>query len=56
MLQNAHSEAEQALAQAQERIEQEREQVYAEADRQMPKLVSALARQLLKGDTAGEEW
>ena len=56
VLQNAHSEAEQALVQAQERIEQEREQVYAEADRQMPELVSALARQLLKGDTAGEEW
>lgn len=55
VLQNAHSEAEQALAQAQERIEQEREQVYAEADRQMPELVSALARQLLRGDTAGEE-
>lgn len=55
VLQNAQNEAEQALAQAHKRIEQEREQVCAEADRQMPELVSALTRQLLGGDAAGEE-
>ena len=38
-----------------ERIEQERQQVCADAREQLPQLVSVLTRQLLSGDAGGEE-
>ena len=46
---------EKALQEANQRIEQERRQVCADAQEQLPQLVSILAQQLLSGDTGGEE-
>ena len=55
VLENAQKEADQALREARERIDRERNEVQADAAEQMPQLVSALARQLLSGGADREE-
>ena len=55
VLENAQKEANKALQEADKRIDGERRQVCADAEEQMPQLVSALARQLLSGGADGEE-
>ena len=54
-LDSAQKEANEALQEANKRIEQERRQVCADAQEQLPQLVSVLTRQLLSGDAGGEE-
>lgn len=55
VLESTQKETNKALQEANQRIEQERRQVCADAQEQMPQLVSILAQQLLSGDTGGEE-
>ena len=55
VLESTQKETNKALQEANPRIEQERRQVYADAQEQLPQLVSILAQQLLSGDTGGEE-
>lgn len=55
VLESTQKETNKALQEANQRIEQERRQVCADAQEQLPQLVSILARQLLSGDTGGEE-
>ena len=55
VLESTQKETNKALQEANQRIEQERRQVYADAQEQLPQLVSILAQQLLSGDTGGEE-
>ena len=55
VLESTQKETNKALQEANQRIEQERRQVCAEAQEQLPQLVSILAQQLLSGDTGGEE-
>ena len=55
VLDSAQKEANEALQEANKRIEQERRQVCADAQEQLPLLVSVLTRQLLSGDAGGEE-
>ncbi len=55
VLESTQKEINKALQEANQRIEQERRQVCADAQEQMPQLVSMLAQQLLSGDTGGEE-
>ena len=55
VLESTQRETNKALQEANQRIEQERRQVYADAQEQLPQLVSILAQQLLSGDTGGEE-
>lgn len=55
VLENTQKEADQALREARERIDRERNEVQADAAEQMPQLVSALARQLLSGGADREE-
>ena len=52
---STQKETNKALQEANQRIEQERRQVCADAQEQLPQLVSILAQQLLSGDTGGEE-
>ena len=54
-LESTQKETNKALQEANQRIEQERRQVCADAQEQLPQLVSILAQQLLSGDTGGEE-
>ena len=55
VLESTQKETHKALQEANQRIEQERRQVCADAQEQLPQLVSILAQQLLSGDTGGEE-
>ena len=55
VLVSTQKETNKALQEANQRIEQERRQVCADAQEQLPQLVSMLAQQLLSGDTGGEE-
>ena len=55
VLESTQKETNKALQEANQRIEQERRQVCADAQEQLPQLVSILAQQLLSGDTGGEE-
>lgn len=55
VLDSAQKEANEALQEANQRIEQERRQMCADAQEQLPQLVSILAQQLLSGDAGGEE-
>lgn len=55
VLESTQKETNKALQEANQCIEQERRQVYADAQEQLPQLVSILAQQLLSGDTGGEE-
>lgn len=55
VLESTQKEINKALQEANQRIEQERRQVFADAQEQLPQLVSILAQQLLSGDTGGEE-
>ena len=55
VLESTRKETNKALQEANQRIEQERRQVCADAQEQLPQLVSILAQQLLSGDTGGEE-
>lgn len=55
VLESTQKETNKALQEANQRIEQERRQACADAQEQLPQLVSILARQLLSGDTGGEE-
>lgn len=55
VLESTQKETNKALREANQRIEQERRQVCADAQEQLPQLVSILAQQLLSGDTGGEE-
>ena len=55
VLESTQKEINKALQEANQRIEQERRQVCADAQEQLPQLVSILAQQLLSGDTDGEE-
>ena len=55
VLESTQKETNKALQEANQRIEQERRQVCAAAQEQLPQLVSILAQQLLSGDTGGEE-
>ena len=55
VLESTQKETNTALQEANQRIEQERRQVCADAQEQLPQLVSILAQQLLSGDTGGEE-
>ena len=55
VLESTQKETNNALQEANQRIEQERRQVCADAQEQLPQLVSILAQQLLSGDTGGEE-
>lgn len=55
VLESTQKEINKALQEANQRIEQERQQVCADAQEQLPQLVSILAQQLLSGDTGGEE-
>lgn len=55
VLESTQKETNKALQEANQRIEQERRQVCADAREQLPQLVSILAQQLLSGDTGGEE-
>ena len=55
VLESTQKETNKALQEANRRIEQERRQVCADAQEQLPQLVSILAQQLLSGDTGGEE-
>ncbi len=55
VLESTRKETNKALQEAIQRIEQERRQVCADAQEQLPQLVSILAQQLLSGDTGGEE-
>ena len=55
VLESTQKETNKALQEANQRIEQERRQVCADAQEQLPQLVSILAQQLLRGDTGGEE-
>lgn len=56
VLESTQKEINKALQEANQRIEQERRQMCADAQEQLPQLVSMLAQQLLSGDTGGEEW
>lgn len=55
VLESTQKETNKALQEANQRIEQERRQVCADAQEQLPQMVSILAQQLLSGDTGGEE-
>lgn len=55
VLESTQKEINKALQEANQRIEQERRQVCADAQEQLPQLVSILAQQLLSDDTGGEE-
>lgn len=55
VLESTQKETNKALQEANQRIEQERRQVCADAQEQLPQLVSILVQQLLSGDTGGEE-
>lgn len=55
VLESTQKETNKALQEANQRIEQERRQVCADAQEQLPQLVSILAQRLLSGDTGGEE-
>lgn len=55
VLESTQKETNKALQEANQRIEQERRQVCADAQEQLSQLVSILAQQLLSGDTGGEE-
>ena len=55
VLESTQKETNKPLQEANQRIEQERRQVCADAQEQLPQLVSILAQQLLSGDTGGEE-
>lgn len=55
VLESTQKETNKALQEANQRIEQERRQVCADAQEQLPQLVSILAQQLLSGGTGGEE-
>ena len=55
VLESTQKETNKALQEANQRIEQERRQECADAQEQLPQLVSILAQQLLSGDTGGEE-
>ena len=55
VLESTQKETNKALQEANQRIEQERRQVCADAQEQLPQLVSILAQKLLSGDTGGEE-
>ena len=55
VLESTQKEINKALQEANQRIEQERRQMCADAQEQLPQLVSILAQQLLSGDTGGEE-
>ena len=55
VLESTQKETNKALQEANQRIEQERRQVCADAQEQLTQLVSILAQQLLSGDTGGEE-
>ena len=55
VLESTQKEINKALQEANQRFEQERRQVCADAQEQLPQLVSILAQQLLSGDTGGEE-
>ena len=55
VLESTQKEINKALQEANQRIEQERRQMCADAQEQLPQLVSMLAQQLLSGDTGGEE-
>lgn len=55
VLESTQKETNKALQEANQRIEQERRQVCADAQEQLPQLVSILAQQLLSGDTGVEE-
>lgn len=55
VLESTQKETNKALQEANRCIEQERRQVCADAQEQLPQLVSMLAQQLLSGDTGGEE-
>ncbi len=55
VLESTQKEINKALQEANQRIEQERRQVCADAQEQLPQLVSILAQKLLSGDTGGEE-
>lgn len=55
VLESTQKETNKALQEANQRIEQERRQVCADAQEQLPQLVSMLAQRLLSGDTGGEE-
>ena len=55
VLESTQKETNKALQEANQRMEQERRQVCADAQEQLPQLVSILAQQLLSGDTGGEE-
>ena len=55
VLESTQKETNKVLQEANQRIEQERRQVCADAQEQLPQLVSILAQQLLSGDTGGEE-
>ena len=55
VLESTQKEINKALQEANQRIEQELRQVCADAQEQLPQLVSILAQQLLSGDTGGEE-
>lgn len=55
VLESTQKETNKALQEANQRIEQERRQVCADAQEQLPQLVSILTQQLLSGDTGGEE-
>ena len=55
VLESTQKETNKALQEANQRIEQERRQVCADAQEQLPQLGSILAQQLLSGDTGGEE-
>ena len=55
VLESTQKETNKALQEANQRIEQERRQVCADAQEQLPQLVSMLAQQLLSGGTGGEE-
>ena len=55
VLESTQKETNKALQEANQRIEQERRQVCADAQEQLPQLVSILAQQRLSGDTGGEE-
>ena len=55
VLESTQKEINKALQEANQRIEQERRQVCADAQEQLPQLVSILAQKLLSGDTGGGE-
>lgn len=55
VLESTQKETNKALQEANQRIEQERRQVCADAQEQLPQLVSILVQQLLSGGTGGEE-